>query len=74
MQLAKGIWQIPFPSVTVKYSPKNIDLAIELEKIKRDIVLKLLPNINDQEAAVALGQKYTAEVVKKRPTPEWFNQ
>lgn len=71
--LSKAINLVLFPSVTTKYKPGNVALATELERIKRKIVLQLLPNISDEEAVIALGQRYTADIVRATPTPEWFS-
>lgn len=70
--IAKAINNIPFPIVTTKYRPNNVPLAAELEEAKRRITTRLLPNIRDKDAQMALGQRYTAGIARSSVTPEWF--
>lgn len=72
MLVANGIQNIPFPAITTKYQPQNVLLAAELERAKRVVVTKLLPNIRDEEAQIALGLRYAAEITISEVTPDWF--
>lgn len=69
---ARAIHNVFFPTVTTKYRPNNVPLAAELENAKRRIVNRLLPNIRDDEAQMALGQRYTADIARSSVTPQWF--
>jgi hypothetical protein len=71
--VASGIKDIIFPTVPTKYEKAvNIPLAAELERVKRSIVRRLIPNITDEEAKEALGLEYTADIARSEVTPEWF--
>lgn len=72
MMTAKGINALLFPAVSVKYREQNIPLAVALEEAKRSITRRLIPNISDEEARIALGQRYTAEIARTTTSPEWF--
>lgn len=70
--VAEGISLIPFPVIQTKYRPENIALAADLEQAKRRVVLKLIPNIQDEEVQKALGFRYTADIIKSIVSPDWF--
>lgn len=72
MLVAEGVSMIPFPLIGTKYCPQNIALAADLEQVKRELTLKLLPNIRDEEAQKALGLRYTADIVRSTVFPSWF--
>lgn len=72
MLIAKGVRKIPFPSIKTKNESQNVLLAAELEKAKRNIVNRLIPNIRDEEAMIALGSGYSAEIMRSKVILEWF--
>lgn len=61
-----------FPTVTTKYREQNIPLAQSLRDANHRIVLRLLPNISDEEAKAIFGPTYTAEDVHRTPPLELF--
>ncbi len=72
MLFAKALRNLIFPTVTTRYKPQNLALAMDLENTKRRVILQLIPNIDDEEALAACGPGYSSGIIKTLSTLEWF--
>lgn len=72
--VAQGLGDIHFP-ITSPYSPHgSINLAVDLEQARREVVKNVLSDLTDDQAQAALGSRYTAKIVNSLATPSWFEE